>query len=480
MTSRNASRTSLISQYELIPTPSHRHASPSAPWPWMDIGDEVDPEQLNTELPPVPSPCDHSSCGDHCWMGYPQSRFPNWTPQQVKRSGIADIIDAALDEVASKIYHVDIQDDGFFVRGRENLEEAMYSDRELWEKILELEPPEGTRLRALFVEEMSSRVLRMLGAKYNIEPFFFSSSINWIPSLYQENPRPGKGDHITVTMTFLRCRTIQDDAAWAHVLHLVQSLGSSTDSLSQQVINTKAPLPLRESKRVLMLDLLSVHLIRSQSGSIMISYHPKRGQYSTSAAYLRDRLQFAGRSVYWQHIFRDYEDPTFVLLVVLWHAVYAWDEALEALYQHICHMEGSAIKASDMGLTQQLHIVRAHLLHYSSLLDDFKKTIEFVHQTPHLVKDERIGPRVEGYLSPDEVMDRECKKLLKEIGRLKDGIGMQDQRSKNVINLVYSRVNIQDSHLMMEMTQAAVRDSAAVCGSLYYGITHQPSSRFNR
>jgi hypothetical protein len=31
---------------------------------------------------------------------------------------------------------------------------------------------------------------------------------------------------------------------------------------------------------------------------------------------------------------RNSKDPTFVFLAVLWSAVYAWDEALEALYAH--------------------------------------------------------------------------------------------------------------------------------------------------
>lgn len=31
-------------------------------------------------------------------------------------------------------------------------------------------------------------------------------------------------------------------------------------------------------------------------------------------------------------------DPTFALLILLWHALYSWDEALEQLYEHICSM----------------------------------------------------------------------------------------------------------------------------------------------
>ena len=45
-----------------------------------------------------------------------------------------------------------------------------------------------------------------------------------------------------------------------------------------------------------------------------------------------------GQSVYWQHMFQKSPDPTFVFLTFIWHALYAWDEALENLYEHICYL----------------------------------------------------------------------------------------------------------------------------------------------
>lgn len=39
--------------------------------------------------------------------------------------------------------------------------------------------------------------------------------------------------------------------------------------------------------------------------------------------------------MYWQKIFQVSPDPTFVLLTFIWHAMYAWDEALEDLHAHI-------------------------------------------------------------------------------------------------------------------------------------------------
>ncbi|KAF8991944.1 hypothetical protein BDQ17DRAFT_1432743 [Cyathus striatus] len=186
----------------LIPTHSHRHAAPSAPWPWVDIDDGVDPMQLQTELQPVPVYCDHGTCGGFCWKEYPRSQFPNWTDKQVKKSKIWDAM-YYYNIKNCVIYHVDVNDKGLFTNA-DSLTTFNDDMEGTWRMFMEPRSPEGLRARALFIENLSGPVLQMLGAKYNIEPFFFSSSLNWIPSRYQEGIRPGEGDHITITMTFLR------------------------------------------------------------------------------------------------------------------------------------------------------------------------------------------------------------------------------------------------------------------------------------
>lgn len=91
------------------------------------------------------------------------------------------------------------------------------------------------------------------------------------------------------------------------------------------------------------------------------------------------------------------------------------------------------IKTSEMHLTQELHVIRAHHLHYSSLLEDFRKTIEFIRDTENpalasLEEDERKWS--------NEIMVRETSNLLAEVERLENGRRMQDRRLKNVMNLV--------------------------------------------
>jgi hypothetical protein len=137
-----------------IAPPSHRHAAPSAPWPWVDIQDdggypktllcillsshclrqEVDRKQLETSEIPVPTPCEHQDC--NCWKGYPKSLFPNWTSAQVKKSKISIAINDYRRDVACIIYHVDVDDSGRF-RDAGKFVAAESTIKQSWDKIVE-------------------------------------------------------------------------------------------------------------------------------------------------------------------------------------------------------------------------------------------------------------------------------------------------------------------------------------------------------
>ena len=87
--------------------------------------------------------------------------------------------------------------------------------------------------------------------------------------------------------------------------------------------------------KILLLDTLDLHMIRDRETYTIVSYHADPEWCMTTAAGLLSRACLIGESVYWQHVFRDSNDPTFLLVALLWHALYAWDEALETLYLHI-------------------------------------------------------------------------------------------------------------------------------------------------
>lgn len=455
-----------------VPHPSHRHAAPSAPWPWVDLDDAVDPKQLECVAPPIPPLCDHSpeKC-NKCWKGYPQSRFPNWTERQVRKAKIYDAVHNYSRSKPCVCYRVDVNDHGFFTHPKEMT--SVHGDEDMaWENMIHEQRPRDTRVRALFIENLSGPVLQMLGTKYNIEPFFWSSSLNWIPSRFQEEIKEKVGDHITISLTFLHSVTDHDAVQLSANRKDTDDDDAST-LLGKQSIDTQAPLVLHSNNRLLVLDLLSVHLVRNINGSTIISYHPNLNLPTTTAKFLHERIRFAGQSVYWQSMFQKSQDPTLVLLTFIWHAMYAWDEALENLYEHICSLESRVISTAEMPLTQELHVIRAHHLHYLSLLEHYTKHVNFIKNTPNPAM-EAIEEQ-ERKMS-EKLLARECNNLLNEIKRLESELAMQERRLKNVMNLVFSSVNITDSRYMREMTEATVRDSAAMKQIAYLTMVFLPAS----
>ncbi|KAG6809962.1 hypothetical protein H0H92_013890 [Tricholoma furcatifolium] len=455
-----------------VPAPSHRHAAPSG-----EHEPGVDSRQLIDKEPTPTRRCDHSDPNkcNRCWSGYPQSLFPNWTQEQQHRSRILKIIQRRND--ASTAYYVDVNTKGEFTTSKSLTigPNGKVQDNH-WEFMMQPRP-EGTRLRALFLENLSGPVLQMLGTKYNIEPFYFSSSIGWIPSRYQEEIRPSEGDHITISLTFIR--TMQNPMILppsANSSFIDNSSDGVQPKQPEQVIDTQSALFIRSSDRILLPDLLALHMVRSHMNSTIISYHPPEEHCTTTAASLHSRLNATGHSVYWSSMFGQYDDPTFIFLSLLWYALYAWDEALEVLYSHICWVESRVIQTNDIHLTQELHVIQAHLLHYTSLLDDFRKTVVFIRDTPYPGLDNPSLYTAERRDRSNALLHKECTNLLNEIERLEMSREMQSRRLRNVMNLGFSSVNLEDSRHMQRLTEATVKDSAAMKQVAYLTMFFLPSS----
>lgn len=470
-----------------MPPPRHRHATPSAPWPFVDIDDEVDPARIedpDSHLPLSAAACDHAQMPrqEVCWCKYPQALYPNWTPRQQKKSKIAKVI-ATRRHDSCTLYYLDVMEDGIFVNWGEREVNESTQDKQ-WHTMQEENRPEGVRVRAIFVDGLSGPILQMLGTRYNIEPFFFSSTIGWIPSRHQSNIEPHESDHITITLTFIRSiqnpTTVPPSPSSSYRAASTATRAARLTGLDL-MIDTQSPLPLRSSNILLIADHLAVHMIRSRTNSTIISLHARPDHRETAAESLHTRVRATGRSVYWSSIFRDSPDPTFVFLSYLWYALYAWDEVLENLYNHICSLESQVMTTNDMQLTQELHVIRAHILHYQALLKDFGKTVRFVLETPHPSSE----PAENSQFDPEEhamwerskvMMRRECEKILTEIDRLDKSVKMQDMRVKNVMNLSFSIVTIEDSRQTQKLTEAAVRDSAAIKQISYLTMAFVPST----
>ncbi|THU98797.1 hypothetical protein K435DRAFT_521954 [Dendrothele bispora CBS 962.96] len=425
--------------------PSFRHGTPSGPWPWLDLTDRVDrtqllfpPSQPNPdydhdesqqermqqqdevqeqsssvpELTPTPSEFQE-------WTGYPQVQFANWTSFQRGKSAIASLVEGkASTQTRCSVYQVNIHGDGTFhdsppdpsqVISGGDTERESENVEEFWEYLKKPISPE-VKVRAFFVDQLSGPVLQMLGTKFHIEPFFFSSSLNCIPSRYQEQIQPGKGDHITITLRFIRILPDLSTRSPSPADSDTASFSNEDDPMMHSSFQVDPGIDIQGT--IILPDLLAFHIVRrnanptfprtpplppdpnspnrsesirrptfdapphyrqqssgafsttaSSSVSTIISYHrPSVESYvMTTAQTLHERMLAAGRSVYWSNIFKDTVDsgdPNFVALTLLWYAMYSWDEVYELLLSEVALLESrtlSTIPSKDTPPSKNSH-----------------------------------------------------------------------------------------------------------------------------
>ena len=94
-----------------------------------------------------------------------------------------------------------------------------------------------------------------------------------------------------------------------------------------------------------------------------------------------------------------------------------------------------AIETTYIDLTKEVHAIRAHLLHYTSLLQRFTEAVEFIEKTENPALESVVEEQRNHFR---RIMWRECHMLFNEIRRLESSKSMQDERLKNVLNLVRS------------------------------------------
>ena len=103
--------------------------------------------------------------------------------------------------------------------------------------------------------------------------------------------------------------------------------------------------------------------------------------------------------------------------------------------------------ASDIWLTRELHIIRSMLGHYTTLLSDFHKTVRFIFNHPNRSLVKKTGEEQQLHKS---LLKRECDNILNEIERLVEGKDMQEQRVKNVMDLVFSTLNVTETETTIQ------------------------------
>ena len=101
---------------------------------------------------------------------------------------------------------------------------------------------------------------------------------------------------------------------------------------------------------------------------------------------------------------------------------------------HTGIQEGTVVETTDFDLTQELHVIRAHQMHYFSLLEDLKKTVNFVQETANPALESLTDKEREFTVT---LMKRERENLLGEVDRLEKERDMQESRLRNVMHLVF-------------------------------------------
>ena len=90
---------------------------------------------MNGGGPPIPDLCLHENC-NNCWRNYPQSRYPNWTAEQVKKSKIADAVERTQSKACISHY-VDVDDKGHFINV-EKFEAKPAEAEKTWKSLLDM------------------------------------------------------------------------------------------------------------------------------------------------------------------------------------------------------------------------------------------------------------------------------------------------------------------------------------------------------
>jgi hypothetical protein len=89
---------------------------------------------------------------------------------------------------------------------------------------------------------------------------------------------------------------------------------------------------------------------------------------------------------------------------------------------------------NNIKLTQELHVIRAHLLHYEALLEDFKQSVHFVRDVPNPAMNHPLHEKDKE--KSRKLLEKECQILEHEILRLDRTVKTHAMRLINVMNLV--------------------------------------------
>lgn len=113
-----------------MPPPSHRHASPAGPWPWIDLQPDANPASVRAVLS---SRNPDQMASREPWSQYPQSLYPNWRSEQIHRSRIEEILQSTPGPPCV-VHYMDVNGNGQFSRlASQSVDE--HNSGEFWDMI---------------------------------------------------------------------------------------------------------------------------------------------------------------------------------------------------------------------------------------------------------------------------------------------------------------------------------------------------------
>ncbi|KAJ3531406.1 hypothetical protein NMY22_g8168 [Coprinellus aureogranulatus] len=417
------------------PHRSLRHNTPSDPWPWLDIEDEID---RVSSAPLSPSrPCYHldASCSSECWRTYPQSLFANWRQVQMEKSRVLKAFRRSPSSPELPILRCHLTDEGFLEdSGELQIPTGANEGARAWEMIKD----DLTKANTASVQSnnLSGPIMQMLGAKWYIEPIFFSSSINWIPSRFMV--KRDACDHLSVTLKYVRVPQFR-------------SSGPRPSPYEGLRIH-RSSMCDRQSYPGLEVDLLSVYLIRKSDGAVILSYHDSQNLQPTRAKTLHERMRVASHSAHWREVLQSTKDPILVLILLMWHAFSCWEEALELLSDSV-NLLGKRIRQSGLKM-HAIHrgdAVRAYHAQCISALDDFSADVEFIRNAAASWTLIDKSHASEGR----SFVQEEAQVLLSQVDKLKRRLRLQEE----MIGLSYHLTDAHTSLAQRKYSEVTVEES---------------------
>ncbi|KAJ7276803.1 hypothetical protein C8J57DRAFT_1584097 [Mycena rebaudengoi] len=272
---------------------------------------------------------------------YRQSLVDRWTRDEERPEEVLWSLPARVEESPEEVLG-SLPDRGsvYQINAKTTGDFEVYKEMETLKKPLK---NQRDHLGAYLFVNMSESLLLNLGAKYQMDTDFFRTCFDLSVS---HSVSAEDSDHIRITLPFL--------------------------FTGEKVAGT-APLSN------LSFNMLGIYMVRTQEDCTILVWYPPVKDLPGPLVETYNWMAQMSLERQWKDINSDTKDSAFLILPILWWVIYAWCDSIEEIYRYLDWLEEQVLKSPSLRLTQQIHMIRISLLNYKSLLEDFGKTVDFIH-----------------------------------------------------------------------------------------------------